>query len=149
MGWYFAQSIWLFSRSCRSILLTGGCWSISAFSALSLQLLVVLTMMRSEKAFFPDAVKKLSMSLFVGGMSAHTACIEWREIRPCQRFLPPSRYRHRSWVSPEVLPIGHTSIRRCTGLCTWLRCVGSRRSILRSMYPFRAPRPMRHGTHRG
>jgi len=35
LGWKRDQSIWLASRSCRVILLTGGCWSISAFSALS------------------------------------------------------------------------------------------------------------------
>jgi len=43
---YFVQSIWLFSRSNRSILLTGGCWSRSASSACSLQWLVVQTMTR-------------------------------------------------------------------------------------------------------
>ena len=64
LDWYLDQSIWLLSRSCKSILLTGGCWSRSASSACSLQWLVVLTMMRWVNGFLPEAVKKLSMSAF-------------------------------------------------------------------------------------
>ena len=48
----------------RSILMTGGCWFCSASSACSLQLLVVVMITRCVNGFFPEAVKKLSMSLF-------------------------------------------------------------------------------------
>lgn len=64
LGWYFAQSIWLFSRSWRSMRVTGGCWPTSASSAFPLQLEVVQTMMRWVNGCWPEAVKKLSMSFF-------------------------------------------------------------------------------------
>ena len=64
LGWYCSHAIWLCSSAYRSILLTGGCWSANASSACLLQCWQVLTMIRWLKCFLPDAVKKLSISLF-------------------------------------------------------------------------------------
>jgi hypothetical protein len=51
VGAYFAQSIWLSSRSCRVILIAGGFCPSREYSAFSLQSFVVVTMMRKLKVF--------------------------------------------------------------------------------------------------